>query len=84
MAGVDLGRQAVEDSYETWICQGGVEEMKDCLDGLLHEHQVLCGGREAERKEGRERERGKRLLERDRKTGRRGGEEGSGVYKVTE
>lgn len=68
---------------ELWVRQAHLEELRGCLDGLLHEHQVLCEGRERGKQRGKnEGERGVIRVRQEDGMGK--GNEGNKVCKVTE
>ena len=60
---------------ESWVRQVDLKELDGCLDGLLHEHEVLCEGRQ------RLKERGGEVIRVGQKNGTGKGKEGN---KVTE
>ncbi len=60
-----------------------MKELSSCLDGLAHEHQVLCEGRERAKERGKNE--GKREVIRVRQEDGMGeGKEANKVCKVTE
>lgn len=69
---------------ESRVSQADLEELSGCLDGVLHEHQIRCEGRQRVKRRVGKNE-GKREVIRVRQEDGTGkGKEGNKVCKVTE